>query len=146
MKLRSLFLTKFVIFLTVFSGISYSEPFVVLEYRGGVSNAESSDNPFTNDENFSAKHKVNKNETLTDIILKHYGFKNFNRDILSLSIVHFNKHAFVRKNPNYLFAGKTLHLPSLKQIKNLVLKSPKNDGENENFSDRASHIYFFGGY
>ena len=145
MKLRSLFLTKLVIFLTLFSNISYSEPFVVLEYRSGVNNTESSDNPFINDENFSIKHKVNKNETLTDIILKHYGFKNFNRDILSLSIVHFNKHAFVRKNPNYLFAGKTLYLPSLKEIKNLVLKLPKSKVENENFPDRSNQIYFFGG-
>ena len=119
MKLRSLFLTKLVIVLVIFSSISYSEPFVVLEYRGGVNNV-GSDNLFINDENFSTKHKVSKNETLTDIILKHYGFKNFNRDILSLSIVHYNKHAFVRKNPNYLFAGKVLHLPSLRQIKNLV--------------------------
>ena len=145
MKLRSLFLTKLVIFLTLFSNISNSEPFVVLEYRSGVNNTESSDNPFINDENFSIKHKVNKNETLTDIILKHYGFKNFNRDILSLSIVHFNKHAFVRKNPNYLFAGKTLYLPSLKEIKNLVLKLPKSKVENENFPDRSNQIYFFGG-
>ena len=145
MKLRSLFLTKLLIFLTLFSNISYSEPFVVLEYRSGVNNAESSDNPFINDENFSIKHKVNKNETLTDIILKHYGFKNFNRDILSLSIVHFNKHAFVRKNPNYLFAGKTLYLPSLKEIKNLVLKLPKSKVENEKFPDRSNQIYFFGG-
>ena len=145
MKLRYLFLTKLFIFLTLFSNISYSEPFVVLEYRSGVNNTESSDNPFINDENFSIKHKVNKNETLTDIILKHYGFKNFNRDILSLSIVHFNKHAFVRKNPNYLFAGKTLYLPSLKEIKNLVLKLPKSKVENENFPDRSNQIYFFGG-
>ena len=145
MKLRYLFLTKLFIFLTLFSNISYSEPFVVLEYRSGVNNTESSDNPFINDENFSIKHKVNKNETLTDIILKHYGFKNFNRDILSLSIVHFNKHAFVRKNPNYLFAGKTLYLPSLKEIKNLVLKLPKSKVENENFPDRTNQIYFFGG-
>ncbi len=145
MKLRSLFLTKCVIILLTFTSNSYSEPFVVLEYRGGVNHSNSSDNPFINDENFSAKHKVNKNETLTDIILKHYGFKNFNRDILSLSIVHYNKHAFVRKNPNYLFADKVLYLPSLKQIKNLVLRLPKIDSKNDNSSDRSNQIYFFGG-
>ena len=63
MKLRYLFLTKLLIFLTLFSNVSYSEPFVVLEYRSGANNAESLDNPFINDENFSIKHKVNKNET-----------------------------------------------------------------------------------
>jgi len=46
---------------------------------------------------FSKKYKVKKNETLSDIILKNYGVKHFNKDVLSLSIVHFNRHAFVRK-------------------------------------------------
>ena len=88
-----------------------SEPFVVLEYRNNNSKSfEVSNNPFLKIENFSKKYKVKKNETLSDIILKNYGVKHFNKDVLSLSIVHFNKHAFVRKNPNFLFANKTLHL------------------------------------
>ena len=65
---------------------------------------------------------------------------------ISLSIVHFNKHAFVRKNPNYLFANKVLYLPSLKEIKNLVLKLPKKKGESGNDLDRSKQIYFFGGW
>ena len=81
-----------------------SEPFVVLEYRNNNSESlEISNNPFLKDQNFSKKYKVKKNETLSDIILKNYGVKHFNKDVLSLSIVHFNKHAFVRKNPNFLF-------------------------------------------
>ena len=78
---------------------------------------------FLRNQNFSKKYKVKKNETLSDIILKNYGVKHFNKDVLSLSIVHFNKHAFVRKNPNFLFANKTLHLPSVLEIKNLIIKS-----------------------
>ena len=101
-----------------------SEPFVVLEYRNNnTKSLEKSNNPFLNNQNFSKKYKVKKNETLSDIILKNYGVKHFNIDILSLSIVHFNKHAFVRKNPNFLYANKTLHLPSVLEIKNLVIKS-----------------------
>ena len=120
-----------------------SEPFVVLEYRNNdTKSLEKSNNPFLNNQNFSKKYKVKKNETLSEIILKNYGIKHFNVDILSLSIVHFNKHAFVRKNPNFLFADKTLHLPSVLEIKNLLIKSKPNDKE---YPKNEKHIYFFGG-
>ena len=119
------------------------EPFVVLEYRNDkVKSLENSNNPFLNNQNFSKKHKVKKNETLSDIILKNYGVKHFNIDILSLSIVQFNKHAFVRKNPNFLFADKTLYLPSVLEIKNLLIKNKKN---NKEYPKDEKHIYFFGG-
>ena len=120
-----------------------SEPFVVLEYRNNNSKSfETSNNPFLKNENFSKKYKVKKNETLSDIILKNYGVKHFNKDVLSLSIVHFNKHAFVRKNPNFLFANKTLHLPSVLEIKNLIIKTKPNHRE---YPNDEKHIYFFGG-
>jgi Tfp pilus assembly protein FimV len=120
-----------------------SEPIVVLEYRNNNSKSfEVSNNPFLKNENFSKKYKVKKNETLSDIILKNYGVKHFNKDVLSLSIVHFNKHAFVRKNPNFLFANKTLHLPSILEIKNLIIKTKPNYKEYQN---DEKHIYFFGG-
>ena len=124
-----------------------SEPIVVLEYRNNNSKSfelsnEVSNNPFLNDQNFSKKYKVKKNETLSDIIFKNYGVKHFNKDVLSLSIVHFNKHAFVRKNPNFLFANKTLHLPSLLEIKNLIIKTKPNHTE---YPNDEKHIYFFGG-
>ena len=120
-----------------------SEPFVVLEYRNNNSKSfDVSNNPFLKNENFSKKYKVKKNETLSDIILKNYGVKHFNKDVLSLSIVHFNKHAFVRKNPNFLFANKTLHLPSVLEIKNLIIKAKPNPRVHPN---DEKHIYFFGG-
>ena len=120
-----------------------SEPFVVLEYRNNnTKSLEMSNNPFLNNQNFSKKYKVKKNETLSEIILKNYGVKDFNIDILSLSIVHFNKHAFVRKNPNFLFANKTLYLPSVLEIKNLLLKAKPSDKE---YPKNEKHIYFFGG-
>ena len=132
-----------VIFLQLASKSVSSEPFVVLEYRNNQSNSyEISKNPFLSDQNFSKKHKVKKNETLSDIILKNYGVKHFNKDVLSLSIIHFNKHAFVRKNPNFLFANKTLHLPSVVEIKNLIIKTKQNLREHPN---DEKHIYFFGG-
>ena len=120
-----------------------SEPFVVLEYRNNNNKSfETSNNPFLNNQHFSKKYKVKKNETLSDIILKNYGVKHFNKDVLSLSIVHFNKHAFVRKNPNFLYANKTLYLPSVLEIKNLIIKTSPNN--KEHLKDEK-HIYFFGG-
>ena len=120
-----------------------SEPFVVLEYRNNdTKSLEKSNNPFLNNQNFSKKYKVKKNETLSEIILKNYGVKDFNIDILSLSIVHFNKHAFVRKNPNFLYANKTLYLPSVLEIKNLLLKAKPSD---KKYPKNEKHIYFFGG-
>ena len=129
--------------LKIFAKTVLSEPFVVLEYRNNdIKLSEKSNNSFLNDENFSKKHKVKKNETLSDIILQNYGVRYFNTDILSLSIVHFNKHAFVRKNPNFLFANKTLHLPSVLEMKNLILKTKPNHRLHPN---DEKHIYFFGG-
>jgi len=129
--------------LQFFAKTVISEPFVVLEYRSSDTKlSEKSNNSFLNDENFSKKHKVKKNETLSDIILKNYGIRYFNTDILSLSIVHFNKHAFVRKNPNFLYAGKTLYLPSVLEIKNLLIKNKPNK---KVYSKDEKHIYFFGG-
>ena len=136
-------LISMVICLQFVTKIVLSEPFVVLEYRNN--NSESlkvPNNPFLNNQNFSKKYKVKKNETLSDIILKNYGVKHFNKDVLSLSIVHFNKHAFVRKNPNFLFANKTLHLPSVLEIKNLIIKTKPN---HKLYPNNEKHIYFFGG-
>ena len=140
-------LTSIVICIKLVTKSVLGEPIVVLEFRNNnnksfeVSN-EVYNNPFLNDQNFSMKYKVKKNETLSDIILKNYGVKHFNKDVLSLSIVHFNKHAFVRKNPNFLFANKTLHLPSVLEIKNLIIKTKPNYREHPN---DEKHIYFFGG-
>ena len=132
-----------IIFLQIAAKTAFGEPFVVLEYRNNnIELLEKSDNPFLNNQNFSKKHKVKKNETLSDIIFKNYGVEHFNIDVLSLSIVHFNKHAFVRKNPNFLFANKTLYLPSVLEIKNLLLKAKPSNKENP---ENEKHIYFFGG-
>ena len=136
-----------IIFILFYSKISLSEPFVVLEYRGNTNMGNiQSDNLFMNDLNYSSKHIVIKNETLSDIMLNYYGTKSFNNKVLSLAIVHFNKNAFVRNNPNYLYSGKKLYLPSINEIKNLIIKKNK-DPENKNGmnSNISSQIYFFGG-
>ena len=143
-NIKLFFLTLFIISI---SKLSFSEPFVVLEYRGNSDRGNlSSDNLFLKDLNYSANHEVLKNETLSDIMLNYYGSRSFNNIILSLAIVHFNKKAFVRNNPNFLYSGKKLYLPSVNEIKNLIIKK-NQDSENKdkNNSSIKSQIYFFGG-
>ena len=137
----------FTLFIISISKLSFSEPFVVLEYRGNSDRGNfSSDNLFLKDLNYNTNHVVLKNETLSDIMLNYYGSSAFNNRILSLAIVHFNKKAFVRNNPNFLYSGKKLYLPSVNEIKNLIIKKDKNsENENKNNSSITSHIYFFGG-
>ena len=135
------------VFLISFSKLSFSEPFVVLEYRGNSEKGDiNSDNLFLQDLDYSTKHIVLKNETLSDIMLDYYGSSSFNNKILSLAIVYFNKKAFVRNNPNYLYSGKKLYLPSVNEIKNLIIKKDKSlKNKDENDSSLSSQIYFFGG-
>ena len=137
----------FTLFIICLSKLSFSEPFVVLEYRGNSDRGNmSSDNLFLRDLNYSSNHVVLKNETLSDIMLKYYGSSAFNNRILSLAIVSFNKKAFVRSNPNFLYSGKKLYLPSVNEIKNLIIKKDKSSkNKDKNNSSITSQIYFFGG-
>ncbi len=137
----------FMLFIISLTKLSFSEPFVVLEYRGNSDRGNfSSNNLFIKDLNYNANHLVLKNETLSDIMLNYYGSSSFNNRILSLAIVHFNKKAFVRNNPNFLYSGKKLYLPSVNEIKNLIIKKDKNsENKDKNNSSITSHIYFFGG-
>ena len=144
MKKTHIFLI-FTLFIFSYYKFSYSEPFVVLEYRGNLDRGNlNSNNLFLKDLNYSTKHVVLKNETLSDIMLNYYGSKSFNNKILSLAIINFNKKAFVRNNPNYLYSGKKLYLPSINEIKNLIIKKDKSL-KNKNNSSITSQIYFFGG-
>jgi len=144
---KSKILFFFLLFIISLSKLSFSEPFVVLEYRGNSDRGNfSSDNLFLKDLNYNTNHVVLKNETLSDIMLNYYGSSAFNNRILSLAIVHFNKKAFVRNNPNFLYSGKKLYLPSVNEIKNLIIKKDKNsENKDKNNSSITSQIYFFGG-
>ncbi|MGB1399955.1 MAG: pilus assembly protein FimV, partial [Candidatus Puniceispirillaceae bacterium] len=56
-----------------------------------------------------------------------------------------NRSAFVRGNPNYLYADKLLHLPSLNEIRAMIIKQPASDTTIEAGGDNRDHIFFFGG-
>ena len=146
-QIKLTLLIVYTLFIIFFSKIVMSEPFVVLQYRGDIKTTnEQSDNLFMQDNNHKTKHTVLKNETLSDIMLKYYGTKSFNKSMLSLASVHFNKHAFVRSNPNFLFSGKKIYLPSVNEIKNLIIKKKNKVDDNEELQPGiSSQIYFFGG-
>ena len=133
------------IFLLNFTVSKSNEPFVVLEYQGNSSQNGSSkinkNNKFLKDQNYSTSHLVKDGESLSVILNKYYGNSGLNMRIVQLSLVEINKHAFVRNNPNYLFSGKKLIIPSVNQIMNLVKKKPDI---NRNVNNKRNHIYFYG--
>jgi Tfp pilus assembly protein FimV len=85
-----------------------------------------------------------KDETLGHIIDQYYGGSNLNMKFVEIAILQFNRSAFVRGNPNFLYAGKTLHLPSVNQIRDLI--TGKKSSENISPKIRKQNeIFFFGG-
>ena len=124
------------------------EPIVVLTYgdnrETGSTLDEYGTHPLRADPNAHQMHQVAEAETLSHIMAEYYGGSGLNMKFVELAILQFNRKAFVRGNPNFLFAGKRLHLPSVNQIKALVTgqksesqRSPSNRNQNE--------IFFFGG-
>ena len=79
-------------------------------------------------------------ESLSDILKKYYGNSGLNMRIVEVSVIEINKHAFVRNNPNYMFAGKTLVIPSINHIMNLVKNTKNTWFEQKILKD---HIFFF---
>ena len=123
------------------------QPIVVLEYPGYASAGAAGlndDNPFVHDPNHTASHRVQPDETLSHIITAHYADSGLDLSVVQMAIVKKNRSAFVRGNPNFLFADKTLHLPSLNEMKDLVLGS-KTHGEQHHGSGLQNEIFFIGG-
>ena len=134
---------KFIIILIskviLFSSIVMSQPLVILEY----SNSNDDKTKNSNNEDYSSYYKVKKNDTLSKIIQKHYGNKGLNFTFVQAAILHKNKNAFVRSNPNFMYAKKNLYLPSINEIKDLVYKDKKKLSKMKDASINQE-IYFFG--
>ena len=139
----------FVIFLVIIFSfeIKSNEPFVILEYNNqnlnesGTKNINKN-NKFIKDHNYSVNHKVKDGESLSGILHKYYGNTGLNMKIIEISIIEINRHAFVRENPHFLYAGKILKIPSVSEIMNLVRKAP--DKKSNSKSSQRNHIYFYG--
>ena len=140
--MKKIFIVIFFAVLAFNSGAN--EPFVVLEYKSDLTNNKklNRDNLFIKNQNHSVSHKVESGESLSGILKKYYGKSGLNMKILEISIIEMNKHAFVRGNPHFLFAGKNIKIPSINEVMNLV-KNVKNTSSNVK-SSRNGHIYFYG--
>ncbi len=127
------------------SANSQSQPIVILEYPTFTNSTQNySDNVFIQNHDYSTTHKVKPDETLSHILEDYYSGSGLNLKFIELAIVAHNKHAFVKNNPNFLFADKTLRLPSLNQIQAMILGNnapvePTNKGV------RSQEIYYIGG-
>ena len=143
--MKKLFIISFIIFLGL--EIKSNEPFVVLEYNDQNLNEPgkkniNKNNKFIKDHNYSVNHKVKDGESLSNILHKYYGNTGLNMKIIEISIIEINKHAFVRENPHFLYAGKILKIPSVSEIMNLVRTTP--DKRSNTKSSQRNHIYFYG--
>ena len=145
-------------FMKIFLGLSFgallvftpvqtsAEALIVLEYSGTQSGARAgndSDNAFVQDHNHSAEHVVGRNETLSTIMNKFYRNSGLNKEFLSLAIVQANPKAFVRQNPNYLYAGRKLRLPSVNEIQSMIL-GQKTSSTSMSSGKVNNEIFFFG--
>ena len=122
-------------------------PIVVLEYPGYASVSTpglNQDNPFVHDPDHTVTHRVQPDETLSHIITAHYAGSGLDLSVVQMAIVKKNKSAFVKGNPNFLYADKLLHLPSLNEMKNLVLGSTQHDASDDRVG-MQNEIFFIGG-
>ena len=137
------------IFVAVSLAAEAGEPIVVLKYgQRGASQEyadDTSNHPFRMDPNYQQSHKVMPDETLGHILQAYYGGSGLNMKFVEMAIVQFNKHAFVRGNPNFLYADKTLHLPSVNQIQGLALGKKEKFQQGESYGGQQNEIFFFGG-
>ena len=143
-------LLKIVLFFNILaiSSFSNSEPIVILEYRGNNYQNENdnlSNNLFIVDPTHTEKHIVSKGESLSEIIDNFYSGSGLDKRFLKLAIVTANPRAFAQENPNFMFAGARLHLPSLNQIQAMVIGVPIDNKKEVEGIMKKSDIFFFGG-
>ena len=133
-------------FSTLPVNLAFAEPIVILEYRGAeiIEEDDGGMHPFRMDPNYSTHHKVMQNETLSHIIANYYGGSGLDKAFVQMAIVKKNRSAFVRANPNYLYAGKSLHLPSLNEIRAMLIRKTKPPKHAEPTRDNSEEIFFFG--
>ena len=124
------------------------EPMVVLTYSDSRATGSTLDqyrtHPMRTDPNAHQTHQVAEAETLSHIMAEYYGGSGLNMKFVELAILQFNREAFARGNPNFLFAGKRLHLPSVNQIM-AVVTGQKSDSQRSPNNRNQNEIFFFGG-
>ena len=127
--------------------LAQGQPIVVLEYPGYSSTSMSGlnqDNPFVYDPDHIASHRVQPDETLSHIVTAYYAERRSRPVDRANGNCEEKQSAFVRGNPNFLYADKVLHLPSLNEMKNLVLGSQPDHAHDQGHS-MQNEIFFIGG-
>ena len=142
------FVLTFVMALHIVSAQA-AEPIVVLTYGENRANYGStsdkySSHPMRENPDEFKKHEVLEAETLGHIMSEYYGGSGLNMQFVQIAILQFNRSAFVRGNPNFLYAGKTLHLPSVNEIRSLITQE-KLENRNASENGKRNEIFFFGG-
>ena len=146
MLLRGFLLTCLT-FLSVAPGsMAETFPLVVLEneQRQTGKKTQKAGSQFAENPDYSGRHKVKKGDSLFKIMNKYYANAGLDRKFLELAIVKANRGAFVRNNPNFLYAGRVLHLPSVNQIKSMVMRPYGKGAAHEHQPESAGHIFFLG--
>ena len=144
--LRVFLLTCLSFSVTLPSTLAGPFPLVVLEndQLQTSKKSESSASKFAENADHSERHKVKKGDSLFKIINKYYADAGLDRNFLELAIVKANRRAFVRNNPNFLYAGRVLHLPSVNQIKSMVMHPYASGGARARQPEPTGHIFFMG--
>lgn len=121
-------------------------PLVVLEneQRQTGKKSQNAGSQFAENPDHSGRHKVKKGDSLYKIMNKYYANAGLDRKFLELAIVKANRGAFVRNNPNFLYAGRVLHLPSVNQIKSMVMRPYGNGAAGAHQPESTGHIFFLG--
>ena len=148
MRINSAFLASVVALPLSTLAMAQSQPIVVFEYPNSGNNQKNfSDNLFVQNYDYTTTHKVQPDETLSHILDDYYSGSGLNMKFVEMAIIAHNKHAFVKNNPNFLFAEKTLKLPSLNQIQAMLLgdNAPESLTKPKSGAARSQEIYFIGG-
>lgn len=126
--------------------VADAEPIVILEYPGAdlIVDGQSNAHPFRLNPDYSTHHRVRQDETLSHIISNYYGGSDMDKAFVQMAIVKKNRSAFVRANPNYLFAGSSLHLPSLNEIRAMLIRQTTPQKPAVSLRDNREEIFFFG--
>ncbi|MEC7234753.1 MAG: LysM peptidoglycan-binding domain-containing protein [Pseudomonadota bacterium] len=144
--LRIFLLTCLAFPVTMPPALAGPSPLVVLEndQRQTGEKSKSSASKFAENPDHSERHKVKKGDSLFKIIKKYYADAGLDRNFLELAIVKANRGAFVRNNPNFLYAGRVLHLPSVNQIKSMVMHPYASGEARAHQPEPTGHIFFIG--
>ncbi|MCP4788610.1 MAG: LysM peptidoglycan-binding domain-containing protein [Gammaproteobacteria bacterium] len=69
-----------------------------------------------------SSYKIEPGDTLATIAKRAYGDTGVRLNLIKNMIVDNNSHAFFRDNPNFIYAGKTIAIPSVDDLRELIFK------------------------